>query len=159
MKRQVDLGPFKQTIDDALPLRKTSLSIFASCIEKCPQVLDVTSFIPILAKALDDVEDIQLQAHQIVITMCSRYPQNIAASADLFVKALENTMNKKTANKTGTDLERAREWIKSAVRVTLIISKVNGTINNTEFSEFVTRSKKNDKIVSMIHEIETNDFQ
>ena len=156
MKRQVDLGPFKQTIDDALPIRKTSLSIFASCIEKCAHVLDIKSFMPILAKALDDVEDVQLQAHQIVITMCTRYPRDIVAVAASFVKPLENTMNKKTSNKSGTELERALEWVKSAVRVMLAISRVNDSMNCPEFGELVMRTKKIDSLASIIKEIEDN---
>ena len=64
MERKVDLGPFKHTVDDALPLRKAALSIVATCLEKCPTCLDIPAFMPVLAKALADVEDIQLQAHQ-----------------------------------------------------------------------------------------------
>lgn len=156
MKRQVDLGPFKQTIDDALPIRKASLSIFASCIEKCAHVLDIKSFLPILAKALDDVEDVQLQAHQIVITMCTRYPRDIVEAAASFVKPLENTMNKKTSNKTGTELERALEWVKSALRVMLAISRVNESMNCPEFAELVTRTKKIDSLASIMKEIDDN---
>lgn len=156
LKRQVDLGPFKQTIDDALPIRKSALSIFAACIDKCADVLDVPSFMPILAKALDDVEDVQLQAHQIVITMCARYPRDIAASAASFVKPLENTMSKKTSNKSGTELERALEWVKSAVRVMMTICHVNESMNCAEFADLVIRMKKNNTISSIIKEIDEN---
>lgn len=156
MKRQVDLGPFKQTIDDALPIRKASLSIFASCIEKCPDVLDIPSFMPILAKALDDVEDVQLQAHQIAITMCTRYPREIIAAAASFVKPLENTMNKKTSNKSGTELERALEWVKSAVRVMVTMSHVNESMSCPEFADLVVRMKKSSTIMPIIKVIEAN---
>lgn len=57
----IDLGPFKQTVDDALPVRKAALSIFSTCLDQCPDLIGVSDFIPILAKALGDVEDIQLQ--------------------------------------------------------------------------------------------------
>lgn len=156
LKRQVDLGPFKQTIDDALPIRKASLSIFASCIEKCPDVLDIPSFMPILAKALDDVEDVQLQAHQIAITMCTRYPREIIAAAASFVKPLENTMNKKTSNKSGTELERALEWVKSAVRVMVTMSHVNESMSCPEFADLVVRMKKSSTIMPIIKVIEAN---
>merc|ERR1712083_580281 len=62
LERKVDLGPFTHKVDDALPLRKASLSIFATCLEKLPASLDITAFMPVLAKALADVEDVQLQA-------------------------------------------------------------------------------------------------
>ena len=128
MKRVVDMGPFKHTVDDALPLRKAALSIFATCLEKCPSSLDISAFMPVLATALGDVEDVQLQAHQIVISMCSRHPVAIAASVESFVEPLEKTMNKKKGQKTGTELERLNDWIKSAVRVMVVLSGVDGAM-------------------------------
>lgn len=101
MERKVDLGPFKHTVDDALPLRKAALSIVATCLEKCPSCIDISSFMPVLVKAMGDVEDIQLQAHQIVLSMCSRQPIPLVQAADSFVEPLQKTCNKKKGNKTG----------------------------------------------------------
>jgi cullin-associated NEDD8-dissociated protein 1 len=123
MKRVIDLGPFKQTIDDALPLRKSAISIFSTCLEKCPASISITKFIPVLAEGLNDVEDIQLQTHQIVISLCSQYPQEIFAAVDTFVEPLGKTIRKKFSKKTGTELERANEWVKSAVRVVYILAR------------------------------------
>ena len=104
--RTIDLGPFKEKVDDALPIRKVALSIFSTCLEKCSSTINVTEFIPILAQALGDVEDVQLQAHQIVIVMCSRYPNEIAAAVETFVDPLRKTMEKKTGNKKHDELTR-----------------------------------------------------
>jgi cullin-associated NEDD8-dissociated protein 1 len=94
---------------------------------------------PVIAKALDDVEDIQLQTHQIVLTMCSRCPIPVVAAADSFVAALDKTVNKKKGQKTGTELERVYEWIKSGLRVMIAISRVDGAMTNQQFSEFFHR--------------------
>lgn len=147
LEREVNLGPFKHTVDDALPLRKSALSVFATCLEKCPASLDIPSFMPVLAKALADVEDIQLQTHQIVISMCSRHgssPGTVAlvAAADSFVDPLDKTVHKKKGTKSGTELERVYEWIRSGLRVMLAISKLDGAMNNRKFADFVNRIKK-----------------
>eukprot|EP00979_Chaetoceros_neogracilis_P018000 scaffold10547_cov268-Chaetoceros_neogracile.AAC.9 len=123
-ERTVDLGPFKQKVDDALPVRKAALSIFSTCLDKCPEAIDIPGFMPILALALADKEDVQLQAHQILISTSSRYPDDAAAAVENFVVPLEKTMNKKMGNKKGAELERATEWIKSAVRVMIVLSRV-----------------------------------
>jgi cullin-associated NEDD8-dissociated protein 1 len=104
MERKVDLGPFKHTVDDALPLRKAALSIVATCLEKCPSCIDITTFMPVLINAMGDVEDIQLQAHQIVLSMCSRQPILVVQAADSFVEPLHKTCNKKKGNKTGVSI-------------------------------------------------------
>jgi len=145
LERKVDLGPFTHTVDDALPLRKAALSIFATCLESLPGVLDIAAFMPVLAKALGDAEDIQLHAHQIVISMCSRQPTYLVNSIDSFVEPLEKTLNKKPGQKTGTELERLNEWIKSALRVMLALSKLEGAMNSRKFAEFVERVKGNEK--------------
>lgn len=141
LKRKVDLGPFTHTVDDALPLRKSALGIFATLLENSPGSLDIPEFMPVLADALGDAEDIQLHAHSIVSSMCTRHPAYIVAAADSFVEPLEKTMNKKPGQKTGTELERLNDWIKSAIRVMLTLSKVEGTMSSDKFSGFVERVK------------------
>mmetsp|Transcript_26833 Transcript_26833/g.56514 ORF Transcript_26833/g.56514 Transcript_26833/m.56514 type:complete len:1376 (+) Transcript_26833:345-4472(+) len=145
LERKVDLGPFKHTVDDALPLRKAALSVFATCLEKCPSSLDISSFMPVMAKALADVEDIQLQAHQVIISMCSRHPIPVVAAADSFVEPLDKTVNKKKGTKTGTELERVYEWIKSGLRVMIAVSMLDGAMNNRKFADFVHRIQNSSK--------------
>jgi len=154
LKRVVDMGPFKHTVDDALPLRKASLSIFATCLEKCPSSIDIAAFMPVLAKALEDVEDVQLQAHQICISMCTRHPVPVANSVESFVEPLEKTLNKKKGQKTGTELERLNDWIKSALRVIVVLSGVDGAMSNRKFSDLVERTRKNAKYHAMLEAID-----
>mmetsp|Transcript_5949 Transcript_5949/g.17173 ORF Transcript_5949/g.17173 Transcript_5949/m.17173 type:complete len:1341 (-) Transcript_5949:574-4596(-) len=154
LKRVVDLGPFKHTVDDAIPLRKAALSIFSTCLEKCPGCLDVPAFMPILAKALADVEDVQLQAHQIVISMCVRHPVPIAAAVETFVEPLEKTCNKKKGQKTGTELERVNEWIKSGLRVMVSLSRVDGVMDCRKFADFVERTRKMQKFHPMLEALD-----
>jgi cullin-associated NEDD8-dissociated protein 1 len=153
MERKVDLGPFTHKVDDALPLRKASLSIFATCLEKLPASLDINAFMPVLAKALGDVEDVQLQAHQIVISMCLRQPTYVVTAVESFADPLEKTMHKKPGQKTGTELERLNEWIKSAVRTMLALGKVEGTMNCRKFAEFYERTRANTKFRAVLEAV------
>jgi len=153
-ERTVDLGPFKQKVDDALPVRKAALSIFSTCLDKCPEAIDIPGFMPILAKALADKEDIQLQAHQILISTSSRYPDAAAAAVESFVAPLEKTMNKSTGTKKGAELERATEWVKSAVRVMIVLSRVTDAMNCSQFADLVARIRKADKFKTMLEELD-----
>lgn len=153
-ERVVDLGPFKQKVDYALPIRKAALSIFSSCLDKCPQVMDVKGFMPILALALSDSEDVQLHAHQILLLTSSRYPNETFAFVESFVDPLEKTMNKKMGNKKGAELERATEWVKSAVRVMVELSRVTDAMTCPSFADLVARIRKNDKFRVMLKEVD-----
>lgn len=154
LQRKVNLGPFTHTVDDALPLRKAALSIFATCLENLPGSLDIASFMPFLAKGLGDVEDIQLQTHQITISMCARQPTYLVAALETFVEPLEKTLHKKQGQKTGTELERYNEIIKSALRTMVSLSKVEGTMNSRKFAEFVERTRLNSKFRSALDAID-----
>ena len=150
MTRVVDLGPFKHTVDDALPLRKAALSIFATCLDGAPGSLDIAAFMSVLAQALGDAEDMQLHAHQIILSMCSKNPSYVVSSVDSFVDPLEKTIRKKPGQKTGTELERLNDWIKSALRVVLTLAKVEGTLSSRKFVEFHERVKADPKNSNMI---------
>ena len=108
---------------------------------------------PVLAKALGDVEDIQLQAHQILISMCARQPVYVIAAVETFVEPLEKTMHKKQGQKTGTELERLHEWIKSALRTMVALSKLEGAMNNRKFADFLARARANSKFQPMLEAI------
>lgn len=154
LERKVDLGPFTHKVDDALPLRKASLSIFATCLEKLPASLDIAAFMPVLANALADVEDIQLQAHHIVISMCMRQPAYLVAAIDTFVEPLEKTLHKKPGQKTGTELERLNDWIKSSLRALLALSRLDGAMNARKFAEFYQRTVVNSKFSPILSVLE-----
>lgn len=154
LKRKIDLGPFSHTVDDALPLRKAALSIFATCLENLPGSFDITAFMPVLAATLKDVEDIQLQSHQIVINMCFRQPSYVVAAVETFVEPLEKTLFRKEGTKTGTELERLVEWKKSSLRAIVALSRVEGTMNSRKFAEFVERTRANTKFRSALDAID-----
>jgi cullin-associated NEDD8-dissociated protein 1 len=155
LERKVDLGPFTHTVDDALSLRKTSLSIYASSLDNLPGTMDIAQFMPVLTKALADAEDIQLHAHQITIGMCTRHPAYLTNSIDTFVDPLGKTMSKKAGQKSGTELERLNDWIKSAVRVMLALNNVEGASNSRKFVEFVERVKADPKFSAIIESLAT----
>ena len=154
LKRKIDLGPFSHTVDDALPLRKAALSIFATCLENLPGSFDIAAFMPVLAATLKDVEDIQLQAHQIIISMCFRQPSYVAAAVETFVEPLEKTLFRKESNKSGTELERLIEWKKSSLRAIVALSRIEGTMNSRKFAEFVERTRSNTKFQAALEAID-----
>lgn len=153
-ERKVDLGPFTHTEDDALPLRKSALSIFSTCLERNHGILDMPSLMNFLARSLADKEDIQLHAHHIITSMTNRHQYHLSASLDLFVEPLEKTMNKKAGNKTGTELERLNDWIKSSLRVMVALSAMDGAKNSTKFMDLVQRVKGNAKFASQLAALE-----
>jgi hypothetical protein len=104
-------------------------------------------FIPLLQKALDDVEDIQLQGHQIVISLSLHNPVLIASSIDSLIGPLERVINKKQAPKAGSEVDRSHETLKSTLRVLMAINQVDG-VNRYVLSIFdQTSTEENTSII------------
>jgi len=150
--RTVDLGPFKHKIDDGLPLRKTALSIFATALENCPSSLDIPDFMLKLAFALGDVEDIQLQAHQIVCSMCGRHSAAIVPAVASFVAPLKKTVEKQVKD-NAADGDRTKEWVKSGLRATLALSRVEGIMECPSFASFFEAVKINVNLINTISQL------
>lgn len=153
-KRQVDLGPFKEIVDDALPMRRASMSIFATCLKNCPRCLDIPGFMPILAASLSDVQDAQLQAHQIIITMCAQDAEALLPAVNSFAQPLEKTCTKTIkGQKTASEIERINEWIKSALRTSILLSRLEGIDQQQKFCEFINRITSNAALTEMLSQL------
>jgi len=150
--RTVDLGPFKHKIDDGLPLRKTSLSIFATALDNCPSSLVIPEFMSKLAFSLGDVEDIQLQAHQIVCSVCSQHPTAIVPAVASFVAPLKKTVEKQVKD-NAADGDRTKEWVKSGLRAILALSRVEGVMACQSFTLLLESVKANVNLKNIISQL------
>jgi len=123
--RKVNLGPFTHTVDDGLPLRKAAFACVDTLLDSLPSVLEMTSFMPYLAKGLEDKDDVQLVAHQILVKVARTSPASLLASLETLLVPLEAVVNKQVKDMSvGTEVERAQDLTRSAVRAMVAVSKV-----------------------------------
>jgi cullin-associated NEDD8-dissociated protein 1 len=69
---QVDLGPFKHTVDDGLQLRKAAFECMDTLLDSCADRLELKAFIARLAEGLADEYDIKMLCHLVLCKMVSR---------------------------------------------------------------------------------------
>ena len=148
----VDLGPFKQKVDDGLPLRKTALACINTVLDTLPDQMDVGAFIPFLADGLGDKDDVQMLCHQILIKICGYAPGAVLSSLDSLVDPLEKTVMKKVKDgQVGTEVDRANELIRSGLRAVLAISAIDDSAGiSRKFWDFVDRIQKKEKLANMV---------
>ena len=73
--RQVDLGPFKHTIDDGLELRKAVFECLDALLEKALVDLVMIDFVSALSVGLSDPDyDIRMLVHLILCKLCQMTP-------------------------------------------------------------------------------------
>ncbi|CAM9530101.1 unnamed protein product [Ectocarpus fasciculatus] len=157
LERIVDLGPFKHKVDDGEPLRKAALSCIDTILDSLPNRLDVGTLMPYLAKGTGDSKpDVQMLCHQIVSKISEFSPGGVLGSLDSLIEPLEKTCNKQVkADPVGTEVERANDLIRSALRCVVAISKIDEIEVSHKFTEFMERLHRKERLVNMMANIKS----
>ncbi|TMW57399.1 hypothetical protein Poli38472_003324 [Pythium oligandrum] len=156
LERVVDLGPFKHKVDDGLPIRKAAYSFADTLLEVLPQELDVAAFFPYLQVGLKDQDDVQMLCHQILAKICRLQPGAIVSALDYVLEPLEKTVNKKVKeDQVGTEVERAKDLIRSGLRAVDALSAVRDTETHPKFHTFYENIKKNPTLWAQLEAIKT----
>ena len=69
--REVEMGPFKHTVDDGLDLRKAAFECMYTLMETCLDQLDVFEFLSHIEDGLKDHYDIRVRMNMIVGALCT----------------------------------------------------------------------------------------
>jgi cullin-associated NEDD8-dissociated protein 1 len=94
-KREVQMGPFKHIVDDALPLRKGALTCFETMLYVMPEAIDPAALLEHLTKLLvDNLNETNLQCHQILCKLCSVAPSAMLCAVESFVDPLQKVISK-----------------------------------------------------------------
>uniref|UniRef100_A0A7S3V237 TATA-binding protein interacting (TIP20) domain-containing protein n=1 Tax=Aplanochytrium stocchinoi TaxID=215587 RepID=A0A7S3V237_9STRA len=150
LMRKVDLGPFKHTIDDGLPLRKASFACMSTFIDTIPHEVNVVDFLPYLSKGLSDVNDVQMMCHQIVSQLCSWAPVIILANVSTLLNPLTTAINKTVKEKKNTDVDRTNDVIRSAVRALFTIAAIPEASQEPSIQDLCDRIQAKPHIAAML---------
>lgn len=60
---QVEMGPFKHTVDDGLDVRKAAFECMYTLLDSCLEGLDVLQFLDHVEEGLKDHYDIRVSRH------------------------------------------------------------------------------------------------
>lgn len=60
---QVEMGPFKHTVDDGLDLRKAAFECMYTLLDSCLDRIDIFTFLNHVEDGLKDHYDIKVQTH------------------------------------------------------------------------------------------------
>jgi cullin-associated NEDD8-dissociated protein 1 len=130
-ERVVDLGPFKQKVDDGLPLRKVCLATINTILDSMPEQLDVAALIEPLKAGLADQQDVQVLCHQIVVkllgnrfllvkgSILSHVEGLVLPLKSLIDKTLKTISKKLKEGSGGTEIERLNDLMRSCLRAFL----------------------------------------
>uniref|UniRef100_A0A5S6R0U0 TIP120 domain-containing protein n=1 Tax=Trichuris muris TaxID=70415 RepID=A0A5S6R0U0_TRIMR len=86
---EIEMGPFKQTIDSGVDLRNAAFACMNTMLCKCFDRLDTDEFIKYMESGLKDHHDIQILSHLMLIKVAALRPANILRHLENVVEPIK----------------------------------------------------------------------
>jgi len=78
--REVEMGPFKHTVDDGLDIRKAAFECMYTLLDSCMDRLDVFAFLDHVQNGLKDHYDIKMLTYLMVARLSQLCPSAVLQS-------------------------------------------------------------------------------
>ena len=146
---QVDLGPFKHTVDDGLDLRKAAFETMETLLARAADRLEFSAFLTHLLDGLKDDGDIKLLCHRMLIDL-SVHP----AAAPVLVTTLDAMSEPLRLTLTATlkdnavkqQIERHHELLRSAMRAVRALERMPDVEGVAKFAELLRNTLRGPKL-------------
>eukprot|EP00051_Salpingoeca_urceolata_P019516 m.285525 g.285525 ORF g.285525 m.285525 type:complete len:1495 (-) comp19434_c6_seq2:106-4590(-) len=136
--RQVEMGPFKHTVDDGLDARKSAFECMYTLLHTCADRLFLPEFLEHVHAGLGDHYDIQMLTYLMLARLAATCPEEVLRRLDDFSTALEKTMTAKLkSNAVKQEVEKSEELKKSALRAVAALQHVPGSDASAKFTSLV----------------------
>merc|ERR1711988_103173 len=134
----VDLGPFKHQVDEGLEIRKVAFECMYTLLENCLELLDTPEFISHLVDGLNDVYDIKMLCHLMLVRIASSSGAALLEALDSLIEPLRATIQKKEKESAvKQEVDRNEELIRSALRAIAAISQIPSVDQQVKFCAFL----------------------
>nr|CAG4644545.1 EOG090X00HY [Leptodora kindtii] len=108
--REVEMGPFKHTVDDGLDLRKAAFECMYTLLDSCLDRIDVFEFLNHVELGLKDHYDIKMLTYLMVARLATLCPTAVLQRLDRLVEPLRSTCTTKVkANAVKQEYEKQDE--------------------------------------------------
>ncbi|XP_067009322.1 cullin-associated NEDD8-dissociated protein 1 [Anabrus simplex] len=140
--REVEMGPFKHTVDDGLDIRKAAFECMYTLLDSCLDRLDIFEFLNHVENGLKDHYDIKMLTYLMVARLAQLCPTAVLQRLERLVEPLRNTCTMKVkANSVKQEYEKQDELKRSAMRAVAALLTIPDADKNPHLSEFVTQIK------------------
>lgn len=150
--RQVEMGPFKHTVDDGLDMRKAAFECMYTFLDTCLDRLDIFEFLTNVEKGLKDHYDIKMLTYLMLTRLSNLCPSAIISQVEPIVDGLKSTITASVKSETvKQEYEKQMELKRSAIRSLVAIINIPDAMRNPKLSDLVAQIKT-DKNLNLILE-------
>ncbi|XP_063993301.1 cullin-associated NEDD8-dissociated protein 1 [Diachasmimorpha longicaudata] len=153
--REVEMGPFKHTVDDGLDLRKAAFECMYTLLDSCLDRLDVFEFLQHVENGLKDHYDIKMLTYLMTARLAQLCPTAVLQRLDRLVDPLKMTCTQKVkANSVKQEYEKQDELKRSALRAVAALLTISDADKNPALTDFVSIIKSTPELRSLFDTIQ-----
>jgi len=153
--REVEMGPFKHTVDDGLDLRKAAFECMYTLLDTCLDKLDLFEFLNHVEDGLKDHYDIKMLTYLMLVRLANLAPTFVLQRIDRLIEPLRTTCSTKVkANSVKQEYEKQDELKRSAMRALCALISIPDADKNIVVTEFVGQIRANSEMAQMFDAIQ-----
>jgi len=155
--REVEMGPFKHSVDDGLDLRKAAFECMYTLLDSCLDRLDIRDFLTHVENGLRDHYDIKMLTYLMVARLASLCPSQVHQRLDRLIEPLKNTVTMKVkANSVKQEYEKQDELKRAALRAVSALSSIPDADKHIPLVEFVAHIRNSQELQTLYESVQSD---
>jgi len=152
--REVEMGPFKHTVDDGLDIRKAAFECMYTLLDSCLDRLDIFEFLNNVEAGLKDHYDIKMLTYLMLVRLSSLCPNAVLQHLDRIVDPLRTTVQSKVkANSVKQEYEKQDELKRSALRAVSALCAIPDANAHPILSDFLSQIRGSTETAAMFEAV------
>ncbi|XP_042679425.1 cullin-associated NEDD8-dissociated protein 1-like [Centrocercus urophasianus] len=153
--REVEMGPFKHTVDDGLDVRKAAFECMYTLLESCLDRLDICEYLNHVEDGLKDHYDIQMLTFIMLARLSTLCPNAVLQRLERLIEPLRATCSTKVkAGSVKQEFEKQDELKRSAMRAVAALLTIPEVEKSPAMAEFSSHIRSSPEMASLFESIQ-----
>ncbi|XP_009078056.1 PREDICTED: cullin-associated NEDD8-dissociated protein 2 isoform X2 [Acanthisitta chloris] len=153
--REVEMGPFKHTVDDGLDVRKAAFECMYTLLESCLDRLDIYEYLNHVEDGLKDHYDIRMLTFIMLARLCVLCPSAVLQRLERLIEPLRATCSTKVkAGSVKQEFEKQDELKRSAMRAVAALLTIPEVEKSPAMAEFSSQIRSSPEMASLFESIQ-----
>nr|XP_009679425.1 PREDICTED: cullin-associated NEDD8-dissociated protein 1-like isoform X1 [Struthio camelus australis] len=153
--REVEMGPFKHTVDDGLDVRKAAFECMYTLLESCLDRLDIYEYLNHVEDGLKDHYDIRMLTFIMLARLSTLCPNAVLQRLERLIEPLRATCSTKVkAGSVKQEFEKQDELKRSAMRAVAALLTIPEVEKSPVMAEFSSQIRANPEMASLFESIQ-----
>ncbi|XP_014729504.1 PREDICTED: cullin-associated NEDD8-dissociated protein 1-like isoform X2 [Sturnus vulgaris] len=153
--REVEMGPFKHTVDDGLDVRKAAFECMYTLLESCLDRLDIYDYLNHVEDGLKDHYDIRMLTFIVLARLSVLCPGAVLQRLERLIEPLRATCSTKVkAGSVKQEFEKQDELKRSAMRAVAALLTIPEAEKSPAMAEFSSQIRSSPEMASLFESIQ-----